>query len=173
MPLQQATKDLLGYLRKHPRVRSSIRAGRDRTLLYAGSFFAPIWQEINRQKLRDARLADLQTLPDLLERVQVPDSPHAHLLAWAQALDAQQPWADNGFIVWRALSGIFAANAVGAVSFAVGSSVTARTKVFAATEMSVLARNPNVDANTHELVAYFQRCIRSGQSQINLGFTAA
>ena len=37
----------------------------------------------------------------------------------------------------------------------------AANKVFAATEVSVLARNPNVDATTRDLVAFFQRRRRS------------
>jgi len=108
----------------------------------------------------------------VLARIQVRGAPHSNLLAWAQALDTQQPWAENGFIAWRALSGIFAANAVGAVSFAIGSPVSAANKVFAATEVSVLARNPNVDATTRDLVAYFQRCIQTRQDHINVGFIA-
>jgi hypothetical protein len=67
---------------------------------------------------------------------------------------------------------VFAANVVGAVSFCVGSQVTKDKKVFAATEVAVLARNPNLDATTRDLVAYFQRCIQSGQARINAGFIA-
>ncbi len=172
MALLQPTKDLLRYLQRNPGIRTQIRAAPGRTLLYAGNFFRPIWQEIQLQKQRDPQLAGKQTLPEVLARIKLPDAPHASLLAWAQALDAQQPWKDNGFIVWRTLSGIFAANAVGAVSFSVGSPVSTTTKVFAATEVPVLARNPNVDANTRALVAYFQRCIQGGQEKIDLGFIA-
>jgi hypothetical protein len=80
--------------------------------------------------------------------------------------------AENGFIAWRALSGVFSANAVGAVSFCVGSQVSREQKVFAATELGVLARNAKVDANTRALVAYFQRCVQSRQADINIGFVA-
>ncbi len=70
------------------------------------------------------------------------------------------------------LSGLFAANAEGAVSFWVGSKVTKTDKVFAATEVAVLSRNPRIDATTRDLLAYFQRCIQSKQPNINLGFIA-
>jgi len=46
---------------------------------------------------------------------------HPNLLAWAQDLDHLERWRENGFIAWRALSGVFAANEVRAVSFSVGS----------------------------------------------------
>jgi hypothetical protein len=75
--------------------------------------------------------------------------------------------------MWRALSGIFAANAEGAVSFQIGSGVTPQRKVFAANEVAVLARNSKVDATTSDLVAYYQRCIASGQPDINTGFMSA
>ena len=172
MPLLQPTKDLLRYLQQNPAVRAQIRAAPGRTLLYAGTFFRPIWQELLWLKQRDPQLAQKEVLPEVLARIRVAGTPHASLLAWAQLLDAQQPWAENGFIAWRALSGIFAANAVGAVSFSIGSPVTAANKVFAATEVSVLARNPHIDATTRDLVAYFQRCIQTRQDHINLGFIA-
>lgn len=94
------------------------------------------------------------------------------MLAWAKSLDALVPWKDNGFIAWRALSGIFAANAVGAVSFNIGSGITTEDKVFAATEVPVLARNPNVDPMTKDILAYYQRCIRDGRSNMNFAYYA-
>jgi hypothetical protein len=42
--------------------------------------------------------------------------------------------------------------------------------VFAATEVPVLLRNPNVDSVTKDLLAYFQRCIKSRQPHVDLGF---
>jgi len=41
----------------------------------------------------------------VLARIPTP-GPHPTLLAWAKAIDALQPWKDNGFVAWRALSGI-------------------------------------------------------------------
>jgi hypothetical protein len=172
MPLLQPTKDFLRYLQQNPAVRAQIRAAPGRTLLYAGTFFRPVWQEIAAQKRSSSQLADKQVLPDVLARIQVPGTAYPNLLAWAQDLDRLEPWRENGFIAWRALSGVFAANALGAVSFCVGSKVNKDQKVFAATEVALLARNPNVDATTRDLVAYFQRCVQSGQPQINAGFIA-
>ena len=172
MPLLQPTKDFLRYLQKNPAMRTQIRAAPGRTLLYAGTFFRPVWQEIAMQKQSTPQLASKEILPDVLRRIQVPGTAHSNLLAWAQELDRLEPWRENGFIAWRALSGLFASNAVGPVSFWVGSQVSKDRKVFAATELSVLARNPNLDATTRDLVAYFQRCVQSGQARINTGFIA-
>ena len=68
------------------------------------------------------------------------------------------------------MSGIFAANAVGPVSFYVGSGINKKDKVFAATEIPVLLRNPNVDALTKDVLAYYQRCVQNKQQGINFGF---
>jgi hypothetical protein len=40
----------------------------------------------------------------VLARIPTP-GPHPTLLAWAKAIDALQPWKDNGFVAWRALFG--------------------------------------------------------------------
>ena len=71
------------------------------------------------------------------------------------------------------ISGIFAANAIGAVSFQIGSDVGRANKVFAATELNVLQRNPNVDARTKDLLAYYQRRIRHDPSAVDFGFISA
>lgn len=172
MALLAPTRDLLVYLRTHPDLRGRIRARPGATLLYAGAFFRPIWKEILMHKQGDPQLASKQILPEVLATLTGPGMPHPNLLAWVQAIDALQPWAENGFIAWRALSGIFAANAVGAVSFSIGVPVSKANKVFAATEVGVLARNPNVDGTTRDLVAYFQRCLQSRQADLNVGFLA-
>ncbi|MEY8689200.1 MAG: hypothetical protein AB9M53_04875 [Leptothrix sp. (in: b-proteobacteria)] len=160
MALQQATKDLLVFLRTHPDLRSRIRARPNATLLYAGAFFRPIWKEILAHKQSDSQLASKQILPEVLITLSAPGMPHANLLDWAQAIDTLQPWQQNGFIVWRA------------VSFSIGSPISVGNKVFAATEVGVLARNPNVDAITKELVGYFQCCLSAREVAINFGFLA-
>jgi hypothetical protein len=172
MALMPQTKELLAYLQKHPDVRARIAAPPGRTLLYAGHFFMPIWKELEYFKLAHPEAASKTLLPEVLARIQTPGQPHASLLAWAKSLDSLSPWKDNGFIAWRALSGIFAANAVGAVSFNIGSGITAVDKVFAATELPVLARNPNVDAMTKDILAYYERCIRDGKSNMNFAYLA-
>jgi len=106
----------------------------------------------------------------VLASIATPGQAHSSLLAWAKALDSQAPWKENGFLVWRALSGIFASNAKGRVSFAIGSGVTKDEKVFAATELPVLLRNPRIDAVTRDILAYYQRCVQSGMHEINFGF---
>jgi hypothetical protein len=172
MAIQQATKDFLGFLQKHPEIRMQIRAAHNKTLLYAGSFFRPVWKELAEWKLSNPQLADKEMLPDVPARIVLYGQPFPRLLVWAKHLDGLLPWQDNGFVVWRALSGLFAANAV-KVSFYVGSGVTRGEKVFAATELSVLARNPNVDAVTKDMLAYYQRCVTSKLANINAGFIAS
>lgn len=170
MSLLQPTKDLLVFLQKHPTVRSQIAASPNATLLYAGNFFRPIWQELEQLKLTNRDVAAKRTLPDVLAGIYTPGQPHATLLAWAKSLDSLTPWRENGYVAWRALSGIFASNAIGTVSFCVGSGITRADKVFAATEVSVLMRNPNVDGVTKDVLHYYQRCIQTGQRAINFGF---
>jgi hypothetical protein len=169
MSLLPATKALLKYLHDNPDVRSQIAARRDATLVYAGNFFRPMWQEISQLKLRYPQMASKQTLVELLARIPTPGQGHENLLSWAQSLDSLQPWQQNGFIAWRALSGIFAANAVGAVSFCIGSRVRPEEKVFAATEIPVLLRNPNVDVLTKDVLAYYLRCMQTHQADMNMG----
>ena len=170
MAFQPATKQYLSYLQKHPEIRHQIRAAPGATLLYAGSFFKPMWKEIADYKRSHPELSQKQMLPDVLARILVPGTGYLSLMAYVQDVERQVPWQPDGFTVWRALSGIFASNATGPVSFQIGSGVEAAHKVFAATEASVLARNPNVDGTTKDLLAYFQRCIQSKQANINLGF---
>jgi hypothetical protein len=173
MVFQAATKAFLSFLQKHPEVRHQIRAGPGRTLLYAGSFFKPMWKEIADYKRAHPEVAEKQMLPDVLARIPMPGTRYVSLLAYVQEFERQVPWQPDGFTVWRALSGIFASNANGAVSFQIGSGVEAGQKVFAATEASVLSRNPDVDATTKDLLSYFQRCIQSKQANINLGYISA
>jgi hypothetical protein len=80
-------------------------------------------------------------------------------------------WQDNAFIIWRALSGIYANNAVGKVWVYVGSGI-GEHKVLAATELGMLARNPNIDPVSHEVILYLQDSIRrkAGDVDINFGY---
>ena len=167
--MQQSTKDLLSFLRQNPQVRTRIAAPPNQTLLYAGNFFRPVWQEIEQLKLRSPEAASKKLLPEVLATIATPGQPYPNLLVWAKALDNLQPWRENGFIAWRALSGIYASNAVGAVSLQVGSGIDKANKVLAATEIPVLLRNANIDPLTRDIVEYYQRCIRLGQPTVNLG----
>ena len=172
MSLLPQTKELLSFLQKNPAVRARVAAAPNTTLLYAGNFIRPVWQELEQLKRSNTAMAMKQLLPEVLARIGTPGQPQPNLLAWAKALDALAPWKDNGFIVWRALSGIFAANAVGAVSFCIGSGIEKSEKVFAAAELPVLARNPRVDAITKDVIAYYQRCAQAGQPAVNFGYVS-
>jgi hypothetical protein len=172
MPLRAETLAFLKYLQSNPLVRAKIRASPSCTLLYAGSFFKPAWKEIAELKRANRSYAHLETLPDVLGKTPVPGTRHASLLAYIQHIEQQVPWKPDGVTLWRVVSGIFASNAVGKISFQIGSNVTRIDKVFASTEVAVLARNPNVDPVSRDLLEYYRRCINSGQADINVGFVA-
>jgi hypothetical protein len=182
--IHKATKDLLKFLQDHPEVRTRIRADTNKTVLYSGEFFKAMWKEVRD----DPAMAGKQTLEFVLNHRTPPGKGHANLADYVQAILQEievDPTIDkvsvqaNHNIIWRALSGIFASNAVGKVSFQIGRGVlrqtdpTKKQNVFAATEIDVLLRNPQVDATTKDLLAYFKRCIQSKQADINLGFISA
>jgi hypothetical protein len=172
MNMQAEVRQILQYLQKNPQIRSQIRAPADKTLLYAGRSIKPVWQEIADLRMTNAQVREKSILPDVLAHIPTPGAPYVNLLQWVKALDHLTPWQSNGFIVWRALSGIFAANAIGKVSFLVGSGVTKQDKVFAATELAVLSRNPNIDPITQDTLAYYLRCVQTKNPQMNFGFIA-
>lgn len=173
MALLAETRELLSFLRRNPAVRDQIAAGPDATILYSGRVIKPAWREIEDLKLRYPYLRNRRTLPEVLRSITLVGQPFADLLAWAQSLDALTPWNENGFIGWRALSGIFASHAVGSVTFVVGSGITAADKVFAATEVAVLLRNPHIDSTTRDLLEYYERCIKQKRADIGVSFVPA
>jgi hypothetical protein len=173
MALLAETRELLSFLRRNPAVRDQIAAGPDATILYSGRLIKPAWREIEDLKLRYPYLRSRRTLPEVLRTIPLVAAPFPNLLDWAQSLDSLVPWNENGFIGWRALSGIFASNAVGAVSFVVGSGITVADKVFAATEVSVLLRNPQIDSTTRDLLEYYERCIKQKRADIGVSFIPA
>ena len=75
-------------------------------------------------------------------------------------------------MIWRALSGIFAANATGKVSFWIGGGVN-ESKVFVVTELKVLLRNPHVDPVVKDLLEYYLRCVQNKNPDMNVGFISA
>jgi hypothetical protein len=171
MNLNPETREFLTFLKTHPDLRLKIRAAPGQTLLYAGSVFKPMWREIEEFKRTNLSYATRETLPEVLARLPAPSAKHSNLRVYVETLVDKVPWQPDGFTIWRALSGIFAANAVGAVSFQIGSGVTDQ-KVFATTELAVLSRNPNVDVITKDLISYYQRCVDSGNTDIGVGFLA-
>jgi hypothetical protein len=183
MALQQTTRAFLAFLHANPQIRKAIRPAPDRAFLYAGTTIRasalgvplakPMWKEILDLKAAQPEYRDKDTLPDVLARIPTPGAPHATLLAYIQAVEATVPWHPDGFGLWRALSGIYASNVTGRVSFYIGAGITPASKVFAATEVAVLARNPKIDATTRDLLSYYQRCIQRGDLDINVTFLSA
>ena len=172
MALHIETKALLQFLKNNPAIRSRIKSPPNMTILYAGRLNQAAWMEIKQMRTRYPQLLGRKMLPEVLESIQLVGAPFQNLLVWVQSLESLVPKEHNGFIGWRALSGIFASNAVGAVSFVIGSGITKEEKVFAATEVSVLLRNPHIDATTKDLLAYYQRCIQNKDPNLNLSFIA-
>ncbi len=171
MELLEPTRLFLRFLQHNPLIRSQIRAAPGKTLLYAGKVISDAWKEVEQLKVSYPEYRDKQTLSEVLARIALVGQPYPTLLSWGLSLDRIGVYKYNGFIAWRALSGIFAANAVGAVSFYVGSGVSKKDlKVFAATEISVLARNPRIDQTTRDALGYYERCLRTGNPDMNFGF---
>lgn len=173
--LQAETKQFLRYLQNHPELRTRICAPENRTLLYAGKLIRNAWQELVAAKGRP-EFAELCILPEVLSSVPAPNSGHDSLHTYVQAVCAKVPWEDDGFTLWRALSGIFASQAKGRVSFYIGDSISGdmenveNRRVFAVTELPVLDRNPNLDALTRDVLAYYMRCLKNKNQAMNFSF---
>lgn len=173
--LKDQTKQFLSYLQQNPGVRSRIKAPRDKSLFYAGRFFKPVWKEIADLKRSNASIAALWTLPDALAQIPAPTGVRTmkdYVEGLTEGKTATLPWEPDGFVLWRALSGIFASNAEGKVYFAVGSGVD-KGKVLAVTEIGVLARNANIHPDSQEIVGWLQKCVREKNPDVNFGFVPA
>jgi hypothetical protein len=72
MSLEAETQEFLDYLHANESVRSLIKAAPNETLLYSGGFFQSIFNELEMEKRKNANLARLQTLSDVLELVPAP-----------------------------------------------------------------------------------------------------
>ena len=173
MPLHSASRQFLAFLRDHPELRALIQAPPGRSIFYAGSFGRSAWEELLELKGRYPEVARKTTLADALSRIDLAGTPFGSLLAYAQEVERRVPQRPDAFILWRALSGIYAMNAVGKVSFQIGSGMTAMGRVFATTELGILLRNPLVDEVSKDLMAYYDRCIRSGEDLVNVGFVSS
>jgi hypothetical protein len=174
MPLEAETQEILDYLRANESVRSLIKAARNKTLLYTGSFFQSIFKEREKDKKKNANLARLQTLSDVLELVPAPQGcADRTLKRFVEGLLTRVPERPDGFAVWNALSTIFAGNAEGRVYFSVGSGISREDKIFAAAEIEALLNNPRLDDVTREMVYYFHDQIQKGELDINVGFVPA
>ncbi|MCW3473571.1 hypothetical protein [Limobrevibacterium gyesilva] len=171
MPLLQETRDFLIFLRQNSLLRRRIAAPPDKTLIYAGTLFKPAWKELAEIRARNPGDNNFELLPDVLNRLPPPPGAAGTLKTYVEVLtdERRMPWKDNGFVIWRALSGIYASNAIGKVYVYVGSGIT-RQKVLATTEINVLARNPNIDPVSLEVIRYIQDCVRTKNGNINFGY---
>jgi hypothetical protein len=173
VPLQTATRAFLAFLRCHPELRTRIAAEPGTSIFYAGSLLKPIEEELADVKRLSPDVAQKMTLGDVLSRLEVPELSSTSMLSYVLAIEQRVPRRPDAFILWRALSGIYATNAVGKVSFQIGSGMTAMGRVFATTELGILLRNPHVDETSKDLLAYYDRCIRRGEDGVNVGFFSA
>jgi hypothetical protein len=172
--MQPKTREFLKFLNANSEIRTRIRAPRDGTVLYTGAFFIrPAYKEISEMRKLHPHLATKKMLHEVLASIQLVGQPYPNLLEWIESLKPLEPWNRNGLVAWRAVSGLFASNASGRVSFVVGDGVDKQSKVFAMTEVHILARNPNVDDLTKDLLAYYKRCIDRGEPDIGVAFWGA
>jgi hypothetical protein len=168
------TQEFLDYLRANESIRLQIRAGRDKTLLYAGSFFQAVFRELEEDKKKNSSLAGLQMLSDVLELVPAPPGrAERSLKGYVEGLLGRVAERPDGFAIWNALSTIFAGNAEGRVYFSVGSGINREDKVFAAAEIEALLKNPRIDDVTREMAYYYHDQIQKGELNINVGFVPA
>jgi len=172
MALHAQIKAFMQFLAANPQLRRQISAPTNATILYAGDTVqnnpwkrdTPVYRKIQSMRLTNPSLAQKQMLNDVLERLPAPGTSHPSLLAYANHVDEllkkDGVAKKDQILIWRALSGIYASNARGAVSFIIGKGVSSEElKVFALTEMHVIGRNPNVDAITHDMVEYLKKCV--------------
>ena len=173
-------KAFLAYLGKHLELRNRIRAFPNRSVAYVGDFSdGASWVRLLRRQWTDPRVNDYQMLPDVLNSIPCPRELYAAvglvtppgvrtLLHYVQFLTgdgpypAQVPWPQGGFIIWRALSGIFMSNATGRLRLMIGDAPAPGTKVFFRTEVFVLDRNPNIDLFSKQAVHEIRTQMKSG-----------
>ncbi len=185
MALSSRTTLFLRYLHDHPAVRRALRASPGKALFYAGElkntignsyygfgYDAPVWRSLLALQKTEPQWADKEILPQVMERVPAPDTKFPSLRHYAESVEEElrrtlPRESPDMLIMWRALSGIYAANASGAVSFYLGAQAGAPQKVFAATEIWILLRNAQVDDTTRDYLAYLKRCLESGQADLN------
>ena len=172
--MKPPVRTFLKFLHDNPGFRRLIAAPPDKTLVYAGRFIRGAWRDLEAMAAKDPEVHDYVILPSVLRTLPPPQgtaigtkSMHEHLLS----LEALEPWEKNGFVAWRAVSGIYASNAVGRVRFYVGCQISPKTKVFAATEIWTLLRNAKLDPLSREIVEYLAEKVRTKQGDINFALT--
>jgi hypothetical protein len=179
MPLLSETRSFFNYLQKNRELRDRIKAGRDKTILYAGDGFptlggkgfTPNWRDL--QDHQKQRPGVVETLHDVLRKLPAQPPNVGTLQSYAERLAGQERRMNGARaerVIWRALSGIFASNAQGTVWFLVGSHVNSDTKVFALTEVPVLRKNPNISLESKDMLEYYVRCIQRRDPDIGGGY---
>jgi hypothetical protein len=161
MALHAEILAFMQYLAANPGLRSRIGAPPNATLLYAGDTAqkhpwkdsTPVYRKLQTMKLTEPSSSQKKTLHDVIGTLPAPGTKFPSLLAYAEHVDQQVEKDGAGLaermLIWRALSGIYASNARGAVSFVLGDGASREAlKVFALTEIQVLERNPYVDSIT-------------------------
>ena len=160
--LQAPTKGLLSWLGRNPGFRAQIKAPPNQTVAYCGDFSGQAaFLRLLRLQLQDPRTNDFVTLNNVMKRLAVPQDlfkavglvtpPGVRTLAdlvghlTGEAGPAKVPWQPDGFVIWRALSGILMQQATGRVRLLIGDAPAPGEKVFYKTEMFVLDRNPHID----------------------------
>ena len=131
-----------------------------------------MWQEISDLKRTNPQTKDKETLPDVLSRISVPGKPFPNLLLYVQIWSGESPGSPMG----SPYGGLYleSLQPTQCVPFHSRLAPASRQmKVFAATEVYVLARNPNLDAATRGLLDYYLRCAKSGKVDLNIGFISA
>jgi hypothetical protein len=180
--LKDPTKRFLNYLQKHPELRAKIRAPAGQTVAYAGDFASePAFVRLLRLQISAPNSNDFCMLPDVLKRIPAPADLFAavglvtpptvkSMLDYVSFLTgdgdyrgrAQVPWREDGFIIWRALSGIFVSQASGRVRLLVGDAPDPSKKVFFKTEIFVLERNPNIDPFSKTAIQTLRAQMKAG-----------
>lgn len=174
MPLASETIEFMKFLNKNPIIRSQIRAAPGKTLVYVGKWKSDTWREIGVLQARgDSRLEGKEILPHVLRRILLPGPPTRSLLDFVEDLEKRIPKRPDQFVLWRALSGIYVANAAPPVSFLLGGEV-GRDRVFVATELPVLLRNPKVmaDPDARDILEYCRTCVQSKRTEITVAYLA-
>ncbi len=180
MGFQDPTKRFLKYLRKHPDLRSRIRAPVGESVAYVGSFDSePAFLRLLRLQLTDSKTNNFFMLPDVLRRIPAPADlfaavglvapppirtflDYVNFLTGEGGWAKQVPWSPDGFTIWRALSGIFVSNASGRLRLLVGDALNRGEKVFFKTEVFVLERNPDIDLFSRTAIQTIRSQMKAG-----------
>ena len=170
-PIDPELRRVMVFLNKHPRVRTSIPAPRDKTVVYSGNVdsvqgvFAA-WKLLAQAKSQDPRQFDYVTLEERLRMFHVTEFGETlfeHANRVSSSLQRKR-LEDQALILWRALSGIYVRGATGRVRALVLPGNKVARSVFALTEVQVLLKpdvlaNIDIDAN---LLRDFRTTVKAG-----------